>query len=450
MRHLIYRLENGFARSRRVVRGVFDWVPLTPLGVLVSAGAVYALFKSSEEVDLVLKVIGWAVLVLVALSSFLVLVCALWIQYRVAKSAAPSEAIRCETGRRTLTGFQFGALRYVPFVRISWTWSDPSVFVEHERKHGTRIEWTTFAKRSALEQVVRKIRVQGVFAFAKVIVRHRINENVLVLPHLGALGSLPRALSLSGGQEWSHPYGRAVGDRVDVRRYASGDPARFIHWKMYSRTRTLMLRTPENALSETWETYCYMIAGKRDEASAALSRAWLEELNRVGAEWSFAADGSPAPTRTLDEALYKIAQSSRYDHRQGSELEQFLRKSINTEAATLHLFIPPVTGAWAKQVINILRRRRLHLHVWIGIDQSSDHTARWWHKLVWLTLPSIRLERKKVHELAQLFSGLTSQVTIVERLTGRATSIKSRRPSASDVTFATSSGPLQQPKRAEA
>ena len=69
------------------------------------------------------------------------------------------------------------------------------------------------------------------------------------LPRLAGLSRMPALSSLASGDAAPHPMGLEDGDRLELRRYMPGDPARFIHWKVLSRTRRLMVRTPERALS---------------------------------------------------------------------------------------------------------------------------------------------------------------------------------------------------------
>ena len=82
-----------------------------------------------------------------------------------------------------------------------------------------------------------------------------------VLPHLGGIRRLPVLTSLTGGEEFPHPMGLEDGDRVELRRYVPGDSARFIHWKVFGRTRKLMVRVPERALSRARRTVAYLVAG---------------------------------------------------------------------------------------------------------------------------------------------------------------------------------------------
>ena len=83
------------------------------------------------------------------------------------------------------------------------------------------------------------------------------------------------------------------GDRLELRRYTAGDPVRFMHWKVLSRTRKLMVRTPERALSVARRMAAFLIAGERDDASAAAARLALER-RLLGSDWLFGTDDAPA------------------------------------------------------------------------------------------------------------------------------------------------------------
>ena len=120
---------------------------------------------------------------------------------------------------------------------------------------------------------------------------HEDPSALTVVPHAGGLSQMPLLISMSGGDEIPHPMGVADGDRVELRRYAPGDPARFIHWKAFSRTRKLMVRVPERALSRARRVVAYQVAGPDDEASAAAAKV-AAESGSLGGEWIFGADGS--------------------------------------------------------------------------------------------------------------------------------------------------------------
>ena len=117
------------------------------------------------------------------------------------------------------------------------------------------------ASRAFTRSVIRRVVVQDAFGLSRIAFQHRQPGPIEVLPHLGGIRRLPVLTSLTGGEEYPHPMGLEDGDRVELRRYVPGDSARFIHWKVFGRTRKLMVRMPERALSRARRTVAYLVAG---------------------------------------------------------------------------------------------------------------------------------------------------------------------------------------------
>ena len=131
-------------------------------------------------------------------------------------------------------------------------------------------------ERGRFERIERRVTVSDPFGLSRVMLHFAEPRAVDVLPRLGGLRHLPSLSALASGDAMPHPMGLEDGDRIELRRYTAGDPARFIHWKVLSRTRKLMVRTPERALSVARRMAAFMIAGERDDASAAVARLALE------------------------------------------------------------------------------------------------------------------------------------------------------------------------------
>ena len=57
------------------------------------------------------------------------------------------------------------------------------------------------------------------------------------------------AAGRASGDAVSHPAGRQEGELIEMRRYGPGDPLRHVLWKTYARTRRLLVRMHERAIS---------------------------------------------------------------------------------------------------------------------------------------------------------------------------------------------------------
>ena len=226
-----------------------DFWPFTALGMALATVAFVALFSFGyEKLDLVLLVLGYGGVGLLAISTIVVLVTALVLKLRLHGSPQSWSVSVFETGRLSPTGFVLPSLRWLPLVRVRWQWfQPPAVEVEEVRDGGRLREQVVLHERGIFEAVTRRILVEDAFGLARVAFRERQAGVIEVLPHLGGIRRLPVLTSLTGGEDYPHPMGLEDGDRVELRRYVTGDPARFIHWKAFGRTRKLMVRMPERS-----------------------------------------------------------------------------------------------------------------------------------------------------------------------------------------------------------
>ena len=103
-----------------------------------------------------------------------------------------------------------------------------------------------------------------------------------------SLSILPRLPSLEAselhlpneGDESAHPAGALAGDYVDMRRYAPGDPQRFILWKAFAKSRKLLIRTPERAESNEPAVALVLLTTQQDRAAADVTRYFCKVTNR--------------------------------------------------------------------------------------------------------------------------------------------------------------------------
>lgn len=357
------------------LRRIVDLIPPTPLGLLLAAGAWAGLkLFAFEAMDLVWLVLGYGVLAIAGTSLLLVLAATARIALAL-RGLPDAQALSLQTEAFARTGFTLPPLTFVPLVRLRWQWLSPSA--EERRLSNTGYaEEVRFAHRGEHNKERRRIIIEDVFGLARIGLVADANQTLRVAPHPGAYGQLALWASFASGDDLSHPLGRPDGDRIDLRPYAPGDPARFIHWKVFSRTRTLVVRKPERALSESKRTLAYLISGEDDEASAAAASVAVQN-GSLGNEWLFGTDASAA-TSDPEAALSAIIASGQTPPDEGGTgLARFLTAAQAQGPASLVLFVPAAPGPWLQHVGGALRNHRSPVKVFVGFDAPTSRSSKW-------------------------------------------------------------------------
>ena len=393
---------------------------MTLLGALAAGGAVLGLMLFAyPHMDLVQLVVGYSALAVVGLAVVVVGVGALVVKLR-AKPLARTEPLGLETGRRAPTGFALSSLWWLPLVRVSWTWERPDgVRVEPVRKAWRLLEEIVASDRGELAGVRRRVVIEDVLGLARLAVRVDDPLALEVRPDRGALGSMPMLASLSGGDDQPHPLGLDEGDRMELRRYVPGDSARFIHWKIFGRTRRLMVRTPERALTKSRRTVAYLVAGEGDDATAAAARVALE-ADALGAEWSFAADGAGGDATRVDDAVRLVVRSVAARARGGAGLDAFLGRAERKGPAGVVLFVPPRPGEWIGAVQRAVRARPGRVRVVIGTDGAAPFAAAsWWRRALVVRAPRDGTPAEALGAVVAALRTVRAEIVVLDRRTGK-------------------------------
>ena len=349
------------AAMRRGVRTAAGLFPLTPLGALVAVGSAAGLFGLAfPRKDLVLLVICAAGLGVTALSLGLSVFSAagLFVALRRARAAADASPLELEGGVKEATGFSVSSLWFVPLVKVRWSWSSPEASVEAAPRGRRLFEIVTPRRRGKVGAIQRRIEVGDAFHLARISFGSREQRPVRALPSKGSAKSLSFTHTLAEGGDLPYPADRAEGEPSDFRRYSAGDPMRFILWKTFAKTRQLMVRSPEQAISPARRTIAYVVAGKGDEAAAGVARAAMES-GSFGSSWVLGADGVPWVAEDRARALELLAMSGECPVDQGGAgLEGFL-KSFGSSAggvgSRILLFVPPLAGPWLSRAAGVAR-----------------------------------------------------------------------------------------------
>lgn len=369
------RLWRWTAAVNRFGGRAWDVFPFTLFGLLaLVSGALSFKFWAEGSMDVVLRVVSLGAVALVLVALVLVVPVALALKWR-GPPDWPGE-VHLETGCPLVTGASLPWLGWLPLVTVAYRWQSPTGVGVFARRRGLQVREVVVPRvRGTHQQLVRAVRVQDVLGLAKVVIRWRQPVALTIVPRIGALRRLQVLRSFAGGDEWPHPMGLDDGDRVELRRYVAGDPSRFIHWKIFGRTRRLMVRMPERALSRADRTAAFLVAGPRDDASAAVALMAVES-GGLGVDWVFSADGSDRPCTTASAARRAIVASKHAGVQGGHHLLEFVRQAERQGPTSVVVFAPASEGPWLDRVLALHRHRPQGFRVVIAVDGVRGNKTR--------------------------------------------------------------------------
>lgn len=344
-------LHGAARRVRRSLRRARDLFPLTGLGTLILAFSAIALAVGAGEVDLVLLGAGAIGATAVFLSLATVGLATLRVRAALGRMTRTEAPLVVECGWPVRTGYALPRLRWIPGARVRWKWIAPSAKMRIVAVSGWLEEEVVPTSRAWSERLQRRIEIGDAFGLAAITLDREERRPVRILPSVGGLKQMHVVRTLSGGGDFSHPEGSPDGERLDLRSYAPGDPIKYVLWTVFARTRQLVIRTPERALSAARKTLAYLVAGAGDEPAAGAARVAVD-MGALGGEWAFGADGVDEPATTKDAALEALARSADTPRDKGGRgLAHFMRQTASTNAARAVVFVPGKPGPWLEGLV---------------------------------------------------------------------------------------------------
>ena len=407
---------------RRVAVRLRELCPVTLRGALVLGAALSALYiYGIDQLDGVWYVAGLGLVALCALSLLDLFVATLRMKLWLRKDNGGEESLRrVDTQSEFATSFRIPRLRYLLFIDVRVRWREPACeSVRLVGDTGLAEERAVLADHGEIRSIERCIELRDVFGLSGLTLRKRLPAVIDVLPHRGALLSLTPLSSLAGGDDMPHPMGVAQGDRLELKRYAPGDPARFIHWKAYARTQKLMVRMPERALSRAYRVAAFLAAGPGDGASAAVARVSLEQ-GALGADFRFGADGSPAPRDSVEESLIALRRSSLHRDDGARDLSAFVHEVEREGPSAWVFFVPPHAPGVETRVAALLRERARPVRIVIGVDGITPAAPpRLAERLALRALTERHTRLGTLQDTIRFYRKLGCEVLVVDRESGR-------------------------------
>ncbi|MCB9733122.1 MAG: DUF58 domain-containing protein [Deltaproteobacteria bacterium] len=404
--------------SWRPVERVWDYVPISVMGVVVTALGAWAVWGVGEDsADFVIYAAGACALALVAVSIVTVGAAAfvLFLQVRKRPSGVPETLM---AGVEATTSFRCPTLRFWPLVQVATRMVEPpGVSVVLEPDGAELVERVTPAERGRWEHVVRRVAVTDIFGFASLAFRRRWDQPVRVIPAVGRADT-ELAVRRATSDGFSHPSGKPIGELVEMRRYTYGDPLRHVIWKTFARDRNLMVREPEKAIAPKPAMVAFFVAAPLDDPSASTARLFLEN-DLLGADFMFMAEGATGPTANRGEALEQVIRSSAHRASQADGLGALFRAVDRARLDNLVIFAPASDGPWVDKVLTLTRRLPMPPMVVLTVDGALDAARRsWLSRFLWehddttnptlLALPALHDRLRAAH----------ADVRVIHRPTG--------------------------------
>ncbi len=406
-------------KTRCLVRSIRGFFPLTLTGFLLLALSCLTFwFVGIKRQDLVLLAVGFIGGLMALLMVLLTTAAAPLIHCRFQRGATRSGlALECESLLET--GFLQPLPRWLPLLECSWTWEYPLNTTVQTWTHRDRHkEFILSHRRGSHREIRRRITLRDVLGLTAIEWTVKELSEIRFLPAKGALDRMTLLDGLTGGDDLSDPRGRPEGDRIDMRQYTPGDSPRMILWKVYARSRKLLVRVPEHAVTARQRFCAYFIAGDGDEPGAGFMRTVLER-GFLGENWRFGADGTLAFTGRADEALDFLIRSSGAAGETGAGLSRFLNQAQLDGFAACLVVVPPIPGAWTAETVSSLDNAGLRIHAFTvlnGTAASPAHPS--WEKAIYMRKADEGKPLQDLAGMARSFGHSQFPLFVLNRATG--------------------------------
>ena len=281
--------------------------PLTWLGLFTFLSTLYiSLGYAYEQKDRLLLVL---IIIPLIIGLLALLLCVE--SFRIRRSLEDADALKAleaEVDQDLLTGFRFPSIQKIPFFQLKINWISPPIHhYELILDQGDLAEVVRFSRRGSLTQVKREFILEDLLGLTSFSWIWTQKSQFSILPKSVRLD--PQSVrQIQEGEDEFDQSGTPEGDYLELRRYQPGDPLKLVMWRVYARSRQLMVRAPERALSLKDDLVAYFISDPTDESSASTTRAYLEQ-NLLGNDFTFFADGAIGSAKDRVSAQIHLLQS---------------------------------------------------------------------------------------------------------------------------------------------
>ncbi len=356
---------------------IIGWTPLTFRSILFIPLLIW--LRQSYGIartDFVLLVLSEGGIFLIAFSIFIVTLTALFLRFRTKKESG--ESCQIATNQEFQTEYKIRKIDWIPFIKIELNWKAPKgVQASLRSSLGILSEAIIPSERGIEDKIIRQLKIVDLFGLARIRFEESENRKIKIFPTLLNLQLKPVFKQFGGGDFISHPLGEPVGDRADLRRYVRGDPLKHILWKVYARTRKLMVREVERAISPEHKVFIYFVASPKDNVAASVTRTALEK-GEFGSNFVFLADGGKNPTSDPQEAVEQLINSIHARNQSAQKLKYFLDHAEAEAVSSCFVFASADSLEWSSLLLSSAKSHPIQIQLilaaendWIFVGENS-------------------------------------------------------------------------------
>ena len=277
------------------------------------------------------------------------------------------QRVRIETGRR---GFKI-----YPLVEVSVISRVPERYiVEDSKSENTRNMILIPQRRGTIDTLELTFVVADIFGLNRTLISQELTFKLEVQAKRPMLETTHLHLP-NEGDDSAHPAGSFAGDYVDMRRYAPGDPQRFILWKAFARSRKLLVRTPERAESKEPAIALILMTSPHDAEAADVVRYFLEQSQETLA---FGATGLQDVAFNRHDALALLKTSGEITEISLSSICETLKPMLKGSNQRVVVVASPEDPALHERLEDLTHQLNITPHVILSSSATSQaHVSRW-------------------------------------------------------------------------
>ncbi len=344
------------------------WTPLTLAGLALLGVSLFGyLYYGQDKADYVLYTAGMVGMALVGVALVFVMIGVGLLWLMLPFRGSKDELVVMNTGEVLLTGFRVPNMKWWPLVEVSMRWEAPKHVEMVPMPQGRHLEELIKPKqRGHVREIKRSFEVRDIFGLSAFRFSRAWPVEMKIAP-AAAQVDLSVALRDVTGDGYSHPAGQPEGELSEMRRYTPGDPLRLVLWKVFARSRRLLVRVPERAVMPQRSTIAVMLAGPDDEATASVARTFIEQ-GLLGSDYQFFVDGAEVPAKDQATCIEHLIDSAHARGQGGLALERLLAQVDRGQLGNCIVFAPASAGPWMERLAAFAQSVSAPPAVVIGVD----------------------------------------------------------------------------------